>query len=473
VLPGRGDGTFAPPIDRTDVHPYTLSVGVNGFPTDLEVVDLDRDGTEDLIIAVRDRDEVQLWRGLGGGHFAPLPALTGLRRPLYLDTFDLDGDGHLEVGISHALDDVVSLLSVTPDPNGEGITAVVKQAVPLDRQPANVVLTELQPGRPALITVHKGAGTIAVHQLGVSAAASVIREGSHLADADLPPCRPFEVTGTWDAVTSTTILSAPQDEPIDPDAPDAARRRCAIRRVELALAGWTAPARFALEARSIHLGAQRQILTEGNPTALGSRLRPEQLPALARFEGLPLGGPWVFTASDLDCSADSLVCRQPTPAGATVTLLINPEVQDPLDPDHLAPDCADGPTSSSFEPCRWSRTPLTATLPAGATHTRLIEGSQLGDDRAVGSIFRGGFLTHEALTVCARDTAGRPIDVAILAVRADRPLATGQRLDNGSVCATLVIDDTWQGRYLMARITTPASAELAYSTWTSVSRQMP
>lgn len=87
VLPGRGDGSFGTPV--------SLVVGRN--PRALRLIDLNRDGRLDLVVANYGGNSASVALGKGDGTFAAAQTLSSEPSPASLAVADMNGDGALDL----------------------------------------------------------------------------------------------------------------------------------------------------------------------------------------------------------------------------------------------------------------------------------------------------------------------------------------------------------------------------------------
>ena len=96
VLENDGQGHFAAPA---------LLAQIPGRPDGIAVIDLDRDGDQDILLAQATADEVVVLRNQGGGSFAPPSTQAGMTDAyfLHLAVGDVDGDGAPDLACSRSL----------------------------------------------------------------------------------------------------------------------------------------------------------------------------------------------------------------------------------------------------------------------------------------------------------------------------------------------------------------------------------
>ncbi len=89
-------GTAAPGFEAREGS--RLPVGVHPHPHAVALGDVDEDGRLDLLVDDRDTQALRLFRGRGGGRFAPGEAVPVGGDPYRgMEVADVDGDGHLDV----------------------------------------------------------------------------------------------------------------------------------------------------------------------------------------------------------------------------------------------------------------------------------------------------------------------------------------------------------------------------------------
>ena len=124
ILLGGGDGTFR--IDR--VYETGSYYETSGHSTFLVVSDLDGDGFADIAVANGSSDDVSVLPGIGDGTFAPavryctIGLAGGGYWPTALVADDFDEDGLSDLAVSCSLSEDVSILLQTPcrDRDGDG-----------------------------------------------------------------------------------------------------------------------------------------------------------------------------------------------------------------------------------------------------------------------------------------------------------------------------------------------------------------
>ena len=69
-------------------------------PTDVEVVDIDRDGHLDIVTANPFNDTVSLLQGSGNGTMLFASTFSGGEQPMSIEAADFDRDGRLDLAIT-------------------------------------------------------------------------------------------------------------------------------------------------------------------------------------------------------------------------------------------------------------------------------------------------------------------------------------------------------------------------------------
>ena len=136
VLPGNGDGTFAPA--------ETYPVGQN--PAAVAVGDFNDDGHADLAVANEGSSTISVLLGDGAGEFVPVASLEVGANPHSLAVADFDGDGHADLAVASFGLTTVSILS------GDGTGGfAAPQAFPAGRRPVAVAVGDFDnDGQPDL-----------------------------------------------------------------------------------------------------------------------------------------------------------------------------------------------------------------------------------------------------------------------------------------------------------------------------------
>ena len=153
MFPGTGKGEFS------FIAPVDLVITAQ----DLALVDYDGDGHLDVVVLHTSSGQVSLLRGGANGRFEPHARMKVGRSPVAAAVADLDRDGTLELLITEADDNVVSVYTVPPPPSvpvAFGPNDVVPAACPLvmeasppgsQRELFPVARTRVGPGDPAAL----------------------------------------------------------------------------------------------------------------------------------------------------------------------------------------------------------------------------------------------------------------------------------------------------------------------------------
>jgi hypothetical protein len=126
LLSNNGAGGFLPL--------GTVSTGGLGSSTfGIEAGDLDRDGDRDIVVALRNQNQIQVLRNNGGFSFIPESPINVPSSPFAIDLADFNNDRRLDIAVSHQ-SSVVSLLlnttptanviDVTPDPRSTAVSTI-------------------------------------------------------------------------------------------------------------------------------------------------------------------------------------------------------------------------------------------------------------------------------------------------------------------------------------------------------------
>ena len=119
LLHGNGDGTFTQQPTLTLINDGTPNTGVDG--TDIDVADFNRDGIEDLVVAIAlNGSRTAILIGNGDGTFRPPLILTdpNINVPQYQAVADFNGDGFLDLALSMGVG-IQGLMNIR-NGNGDG-----------------------------------------------------------------------------------------------------------------------------------------------------------------------------------------------------------------------------------------------------------------------------------------------------------------------------------------------------------------
>jgi hypothetical protein len=118
-----GSDTAAPHEPRVSERPQFVPRAIGDAPegtpwiTDLVMVDLDRDGLADVVVADAQRNRIGWIRQIRPGVFEEQMIGSGLAAPAHVSATDLNGDGHLDV--------LVASMGVIPPSNARSGSVVV------------------------------------------------------------------------------------------------------------------------------------------------------------------------------------------------------------------------------------------------------------------------------------------------------------------------------------------------------------
>ena len=145
-------------------------IQVPGGPRSLEVLDLDGDDYNDLVVVLRDKDQVLTYRNSAAGASPGTElliqgaAMPVGQSPRYLAASDFNGDGHADVGVNNRLSQDVSVL--TASLSAAGFTAL-DQLYFVDGNPAALALRDLNgDGRDDVVQLHRSSSQASVRLAG-------------------------------------------------------------------------------------------------------------------------------------------------------------------------------------------------------------------------------------------------------------------------------------------------------------------
>src|SRR5439155_11648380 len=94
----------------------SIDLGSGHVPRGGALVDFDGDGNLDLAVADFNGGQVLIYRGSGGGMFAPAVTLTGLPSPSAVAPLDYDHDGRADLAVLGFADNSITLYQNTGSP---------------------------------------------------------------------------------------------------------------------------------------------------------------------------------------------------------------------------------------------------------------------------------------------------------------------------------------------------------------------
>jgi hypothetical protein len=116
LLRGVGDGSFEAP----------QHIDTGGNAVGVSLADLDGDGWLDLSVSHRLKGEVSTFRNIGGGDFEPWSTAAVGRQPVFIEAADLDADGDQDLVVVNRAGDSISIL--LGDGDGSFAPAVTMRA---------------------------------------------------------------------------------------------------------------------------------------------------------------------------------------------------------------------------------------------------------------------------------------------------------------------------------------------------------
>lgn len=105
-----GDNTLNVLLNRGGSLSAKVDYATGQTPLAVVAADLDGDGIIDLAVANRMAKSVGVFRGTGGGAFAPMAGYAAGDGPYSLTASDLNGDGKVDLAVSNALDSGLAVL---------------------------------------------------------------------------------------------------------------------------------------------------------------------------------------------------------------------------------------------------------------------------------------------------------------------------------------------------------------------------
>ncbi|MGE7416486.1 beta strand repeat-containing protein, partial [Methylobacterium tarhaniae] len=153
VLLGNGDGSF-------QAHQDIATGSSTSDPSAVAIVDVDRDGKLDLVVALSGASTVTVLKGNGNGTFAQtLPDVTTGSMPVSVATADINGDGKLDLVTANKTDNTMSLLLG----NGDGTFASLGFNIQVGSGPSSVTTADVDgDGRPDILIANSTGNTATV-----------------------------------------------------------------------------------------------------------------------------------------------------------------------------------------------------------------------------------------------------------------------------------------------------------------------
>ena len=140
VFLGDGSGRFT----EIATSPTNVSAAIQTYKPVLFVVDINEDGTPDVVTAIGRRNTIEILYGDNKGHLSLGPTLKmeAGHDNYSLGIGDVDGDGHLDIATAMSVDETRGRVAVMRG-NGRGVFTDIGSPLSVSANPACCTLADL------------------------------------------------------------------------------------------------------------------------------------------------------------------------------------------------------------------------------------------------------------------------------------------------------------------------------------------
>ncbi len=136
-----------------------LEMAIPGGPRDIAIIDLDKDGWNDMVVVVRCLDLVLVYQN-EGGFLIPSTELPVGRSPRQIVQSDFNSDGNTDFAVINRVSSDVSIASGLPGKAGLGGSSLI---YPVDGEVADLIVSDVNDdGRDDVIQVHRSSSDFSV-----------------------------------------------------------------------------------------------------------------------------------------------------------------------------------------------------------------------------------------------------------------------------------------------------------------------